>query len=329
MKIQFKDKLEIYEQNFFTYDAPVPFKGDLMIYPAVVKDYYLFYSLISCFTIDKDEDPNGEGFGLTDLQYLFLLMRKDKELNFRNKFVNLLELVFHIENGLYCDNEKCEHSHEVYSYKQIRQMVGQVVQELDNKYKDIENGEMLKQKEKQQKMYELQLCPHCHKVMRDVIEFEEEEGKLPQIHIKGTVINNGEFKELKRLYCYQNLPDFNDEYMDADLKKELEMATKLKSGNTEQPTLERQMSCIVVSSGLSYKEIEQLTIRKFTSLLRVADAKLNYLAYKVGEMSGLVTFKTPFPHWIYTKENARQSMLDNIMTFDQVQSKIGDGGVTT
>ena len=77
-----------------------------------------------------------------------------------------------------------------------------------------------------------------------------------------------------------------------------------------------------------YKEVEELTLRKFTSLLRVADAKLNYLAYKIGEMSGLVTFKTPFPHWIYTKENARQSLLDNIMTFDQVQKKIGEGGVT-
>ena len=82
------------------------------------------------------------------------------------------------------------------------------------------------------------------------------------------------------------------------------------------------------NTNLTYEQIENLTIRKFTSLLRVADAKLSYLAYKIGEMSGLVTFKTPFPHWIYTKENARQSLLDNIMTFDQVQKKIGEGGVT-
>lgn len=328
MRIQFKDKLAIYEQNYFTYDKPIPFKGDLFVYPATVKDYYLFYNLVSCFTIDKDEDPDGEGFALNELQYLFLLMKKDKTLNFRDKLLSLLEFVFHIDNGLYCDNDKCEHRGEAFSYKDIRPQVEKITIELQQKYQGVENGELLFQRERQQKMYELQLCPHCQTVMRDVIELTEEEGKSPIIYIKGIPINNREFNELKRIYCYQNLPDFNDEYMDTDLKKELEMASKMKSANAEQPTLERQISCIVISSGLTYKQVEELTLRKFTSLLRVADAKLNYLAYKIGEMSGLVTFKTPFPHWIYTKENARQSLLDNIMTFDQVQKKIGDGGVT-
>ena len=84
---------------------------------------------------------------------------------------------------------------------------------------------------------------------------------------------------------------------------------------------------MAISTGYSLEYIDGLTLRKFTQLLRVADAKLSYLAYKIGEMSGLVTFKSPFPHWIYTKENARKSMFDNIMTVDQIQKKMGDSSV--
>lgn len=327
MKLSFKDKIDICEQNYFTFDKPVPFKGNLQIYPALVKDYYRFYKLISCFTVNKDEDPEGEGFALNELQYLFLLIKRDKQGVFRDQFIELLELVFHIDSGLFCDNEECEHRGEIYSYKDIRTIVEQIMLTLQQKYQGVENGELLIQKERQEKLYNLQLCPHCHSMMRDVIEFEEE-NNLPKLYVHGIPIKNMDYKDLKRIYCYQNLPDFNDEYMDSDLKQELEQAAKMKSGNSEQPTLERQMSCIAISTGYTYEQIENLTIRKFTSLLRVADAKLSYLAYKIGEMSGLVTFKTPFPHWIYTKENARKSLLENIMTIDQVEKKIGDGGVS-
>ena len=326
MKIKFEDKLSIYEQKYFTYDKPVPFKADLYIYPAKVKDYYNFYNLISCFTMDKNDDPSGEGLSMTDLQYVFHLMKQDNSFVFKDQFVGLLELVFQIENGLFCDNPKCEHKGDIISYQEIRPKVEQINVELIHKYQGIENGEELFKQEKQKRVYELQLCPHCQQMMRDVFEFEEKEGK-PILTIHGIPIKNKEFKELKRTYCYQNLSDFDDTYIDPELKAALEETNRLKSGKTEQPTLERQMSCIAISSGYSYEQIENLTLRKFTQLLRVADAKLSYLASKIGEMSGLVTFKSPIPHWIYTKENARKSMFDNIMTVDQIQKKIGNSGV--
>ena len=59
MKTNLEDKMSVYEQLYFGEDEPVPFVGELKIYPAVLKDYYKFYSLINCFTIDKNADKTG------------------------------------------------------------------------------------------------------------------------------------------------------------------------------------------------------------------------------------------------------------------------------
>ena len=106
MKIKFEDKLSIYEQNYFTYDEAVPFKGGLFIYPATIKDYYKFYNVVSCFTIDKNDDPTGVGLSMNELQYVFYLMKQEGNFAFRDQFISLLELVFHLDNGLYCDGKE-------------------------------------------------------------------------------------------------------------------------------------------------------------------------------------------------------------------------------
>ena len=115
MDIKIKDTMEIYEEQFFANDEPVPFVGGLYIYPAIVKDYYNFYNLISCFTMDKNDDPSGEGLSMTDLQYVFHVMKQDNSFVFKDQFVNLLELVFQIDNGLFCDNPDCEHKRDIIS----------------------------------------------------------------------------------------------------------------------------------------------------------------------------------------------------------------------
>ena len=50
---ELKKKLDYYEQAYFYTDSPVPFLDDLKIYPAMAKDYYRFYSNLSCLTMDK------------------------------------------------------------------------------------------------------------------------------------------------------------------------------------------------------------------------------------------------------------------------------------
>ena len=52
-----------------------------------------------------------------------------------------------------------------------------------------------------------------------------------------------------------------------------------------------------------------MSIRKFALLLGVIDSKLHYQIYKTGECSGMVTFKEPITHWMYSKNNKADGLL--------------------
>ena len=108
-----KDKIDLYQQIYFTHDEPIPFKGDLFIYPVLVKDYYNFYSLIDIFTVDKNEDQTGIGIAMTNLDYLIHMTKSDfpnHEIVVR-KIISMFELIFHIKNGLICE---CDENHDTF-----------------------------------------------------------------------------------------------------------------------------------------------------------------------------------------------------------------------
>lgn len=317
--------MELYEEAYFANDTPVPFVGDLKIYPALVKDYHKFYELISCFTMDKNNAPDGIGLSMSELGYIAYLFKEDSSGMFQQRFFDLLSMVFHIKNGLFCNEPDCPEREKVVSFEDIKKKVRLLDLELQKKY-DIKQEEEkeLFLKERQQGLYNLQLCPHCHKVMQDVFSLKEE-NKKPILYVKNIAIKSKDYKDLRRIYAYQNIFDYDDEYIDPELKKGLEEAARLRNKNAVQPTLERQKVCVVVGTGLDFKQVDELTLRKFTLTLRVVAAKVDYLASKIGECTGLVTFKTPIPHWIYSNDKAKDHKFDNVMTFEQIESKIGKG----
>ena len=112
-KSQFKDKLKYYEQKYFTHDLPIPFKENLIIYPVMVPDYYKFYACIDCFKLNKNLEI--EGVSMSHLKYLFYKMKKDENgSNLLFQFIQLIELIFHIKNGIRCP--KCQ---DFYSYDNV------------------------------------------------------------------------------------------------------------------------------------------------------------------------------------------------------------------
>lgn len=327
MKTALEDKMSVYEQLYFGEDEPVPFLENLKIYPAILKDYYKFYSLINCFTIDKNADKTGIGIPMSDLGYLVYLMQQEGNERLQGQLFDLLGMVFHLENGLYCDKENCEYN-EIASFKKLQETINQEMFKINQEAQTISNEDD-KQKfilEQKRALFEkLEKCPCCGKVMRDVFELKQDEKNQFKLFVKGIEISSKKFKELKRIYCYQNILDYNDDYIDPELKEALDEAARLRAGNTEQPTLERQKACIVASTGYKFEELGQLTLRKFALLVRIIVSKVDYTAYKTGEMSGMVTFKSPYPHWVYSNDNPRKNRFKDIMSVDQIEKKIGGG----
>ena len=326
MKTNLEDKMSVYEQLYFGEDEPVPFIGNLKIYPALLKDYYKFYSLINCFTIDKNADKTGVGIPMSDLGYLVYLMQQEGNERLQNQLYELLSMVFHLENGLYCDDDNCE-CNDIISFKDLQDTINKEMIKINQvaQSEDVEDNQKFILEQKRELFSNLEKCPKCCKVMRDVFELKQDEKNQFKLFVKGIEISSKKFKELKRIYCYQNIADYNDDYIDPELKEALDEAARLRAGNTEQPTLERQKACIVASTGYKFDELGQLTLRKFSLLVRIIAAKVDYTAYKTGEMSGMVTFKSPYPHWIYSNDNPRKNRFKDIMSVDQIEKKIGGG----
>ena len=317
MTEEFAHKLKYYEQNYFTNDEPVPFVGNLKLYPATVRDYYKFYSLISIFTLNKNEDP--KGISMSNLEYIFSKMSQEGDEGefFARQFIALLEMVFHIKNGRKClkcgdfiDFDEVHkkilefHAEEAILLKS--EPTEEQIQDLKNRYEVFLEG--------------LHKCNKCNCEKVDVIRYEEDSNKKKILYIDNIPINRKQFDELRQIVCYQNILDHDDEYIDPELKAELEEAARLRNPNAVQPSLEKQEACILTNSAYTFETIKDMTIRKMVLLLRTIDAKLHYMAYRQGELSGMVKFNKEIDHWIYS--NNKPNKFDSIVSLDSLKNKI-------
>lgn len=268
--------IKFYEQCYFTFDDPIPFKADLQVYPVLVKDYYKFYACVDCIRMDKNATM--EGVSMSDLGYLLFCCDKEETGQIvYSKLIQLIELIFRIQNGKICP--KCG---SLITYADINKEL--------SKMDLIENP---KEKENVLRKYveHVTICENCS----DENNIVQREDAIRYINEKGNqriIINNIEFDKndfnlLKNIVLYYNIPDYDDEYIDPELKAELEEVARLKNPNQVQPSLEKQMSCIISASSVyNYETIKNISIRKLVLLLRTIDARLHYFAYRQGELSG-------------------------------------------
>lgn len=304
-----KDNLEMYEQVYFTHDEPVPLKGHLKVYPVLVKDYNLFYSCIDIFTINKNEDPNG--ITMSNLDYFIYLMQPEQPNSemFTRKAINMFELIFHIKNGIKCE---CDKDNDTYiSYEDIYKFIAEKEQ---NAQGELSNEDIMKY------FYEIKKCPKCGKIRDDLIKFNDLPNGKKDLIVDGVEIDKTTFDELRTLVCYYNMPDYDDEYVDPELEAELQEAARLENPNATSPSLEKQESCLVASTSYKYSELKELSIRKLVLLLRTVDKKLHYFTYRQAEASGMVSFKSELPHWIYGSD--KRDKFERLQTLDSFKEKM-------
>jgi hypothetical protein len=313
-----KEKLTVIEDLYFCNDMPVPFKDDLKIHPVKVKDYNIFYSLISCFTINKNEDMTGIGISMTHLDYLCHLISEEEKKGQKfliNQFFNLLELIFNIRNGLICPT--CfSKDKEIHLFDDINKEIFEISKQFNRQVKEEQESYVAEVKRYLEK---IQICPHCGNHKRDLIYIDfAPKHKIVKVGL--STIDSNDYEMLKTVFCYQNILDYDDEYIDPELKEALDETTKLKNKNMGHPSLEKQKACVVISSPYTFDTVNELTLRKFTYLLRTIDSKMQYTAYRQGEMSGLVTFKNELEHWIWSSDKKKDKFSD-IKSVDSIKKK--------
>ena len=226
-------ELQLYEEEYFFWDKPVPFGEKLILYPVNVKDYNHFMDAVSCFLLDKKTlPPNAKPdeikkqLKMTDLEFMLSKMESNEWVM---RLSRLIELVMHVKNGM-----RCPVCGEIMSYSEYKEAAMKIIQELLNKAKkkeekeekgeNSEDSEVSENSEQSESDAEnkdeviesgeeeetpVVKCPHCGgDGLYETIRYEENEQthKL-ELFIDGQKIDFKDFNRLRNIVLFQNLPD--------------------------------------------------------------------------------------------------------------------------
>ena len=288
-------EIAFYEDKYFCYDEPVPFCG-LLLYPVTLRNYNEFFSVIDCLTLDKNKTP--EGIKYNHLDYMLLqTVQKEDGVIWSYKFSRLIELIFHIQNGI-----KCKDCGNVISYESY--------------FKKIEEN-------KDQKDFKL-VCNKCSgQNLYELIKFESvNQTTKKKMIIDQHEITSKDYEKLRKIVLFQNLPDYRDDSkVDARLKEDYEEKMRLQSKNQGKATLEKKIIAVATKTSYKIAELYDMTIRKFSMLLYTLDDVMNYEARKLGMMTGMVSFKEEQEHWIYKKEKDMYG--DSYVSPEEIKDELG------
>lgn len=135
------------------------------------------------------------------------------------------------------------------------------------------------------------------------------------------VLNKKDFDNIKNIILHQNMPDYDDSYIDPKVEQALKEADEFINRHKKKMcSLEDQLICVLISTSLNMEQIKNLTIRKFTKILQRVDFKLHYEIYKTASMSGFVSFKEEIDHWMSEISNDKYS--NAILDYSQFKNKM-------
>lgn len=322
------DILKTYEHEYFREDKPIPFCG-LTIYPIQVRYFEPFSNCLTCFTLNKNEDP--KGIALSHLDYLIsktqIPGQEGKEWSYR--FQRLLEMVFHIENGLKCT--KCGHvmKYEDKTFVDFMQKIQQYAQKHIAAQEGSSGGK--EEEENLEEEIPKLVCPCEGCDSEDFIEMikiiqDPSNPKRRCLSVDGQIINRNDFNKLRQIVPYQNFYDYvDDSWVDPEVKKDHDEKIRLEQQrNDVHASIEKKVICLSIATHYSFEECYNMPIRKFTMALATVDDLINYKIMKQAVSSGFVSLPKgkSIEHWIY-KPN-KDMYGDAYKSTDEVQQQVSN-----
>lgn len=286
IKPEIAQELQTYETEYFREDKPVPFCG-MLIYPATMHDFETYIACSSCFSLNKNETP--QGIRMTQLEYLYN-KTQDKEEGplWSYKLQKICEIIFHISNGLKC--KKCGHVIK-YTDKEFTDFIGKI-QKIGEGTEEIP---VLK-------------CPKCEeKDFIEMIKFSTDpQTKKVVLIIDGNVIDSKDYERLRQIVLFQNDPEYaDDSWVDPSIKQDYQERMKIqREKNDVHASVEKKMVCLSIATNYKLSEIYDMSIRKFTMCLEAVEDLINYKINKTAVSSGFVSLPKgqTLDHWIYKKD---------------------------
>lgn len=115
----------------------------------------------------------------------------------------------------------------------------------------------------------------------------------------GIVISAKEFDDIAKIILYQNLPDYDDKYINPDIKKSMQEVDRLKNKDYESPDFERQIGIIESHTGILKEQLLKKTWRSFQILFREVCGEIEF--YTVRPAAIAVGAGDKVDHYIFKK----------------------------
>lgn len=134
-------------------------------------------------------------------------------------------------------------------------------------------------------------------------------------------INQKDFEDIKKIILYQNLFDYDDQYINPELKKAMKEQDELKAKNIAIPSLERRIAIISAHTGITQKQQFEMSMRSHSLLFKEVTGEVNYQATKAVSLFGN---KNESVEWIYPKN--KNKFDDYITTVEEYNKSFGGDG---
>lgn len=130
------------------------------------------------------------------------------------------------------------------------------------------------------------------------------------------VIDNKDFDVLRKIILYQNIPNYDEEYINPELKQAMQEEDLLKNKNIEPISPERKIAIITAHCGLSKKEQLEMTYRSHCLLFNEVCGEVEFTTKRLIALFG--GKGSEMDHWIYKKKkNKLDGYLTDINTYTQ------------
>ena len=131
-----------------------------------------------------------------------------------------------------------------------------------------------------------------------------------------------DFEDIRRIVMYQNILDYDDEYIDPDLKKAIEETKAMRAAKCAPISTERKIAIVAAHTGYDKEKLYTMTYRSFNLLFNEVCEEVDFLTTRpIALYAGKAK---DMEHWIYKKKKDKYS--DYIMTLEDYNKSMGGDG---
>ena len=162
--------------------------------------------------------------------------------------------------------------------------------------------------------------------MKHPVAYKNEKGKPYLVEGDNEYqITHKQFDDIKRIILYQNIPHFDDTYINPEAKAAMNQIDILKSQDYEDMTIERKMSIIMSHTGILKKDQLDMTYRSHCLLYEEVCGEVEFTTTRPVALFG--GKGKELPHWIYRK---KKNKFNDYFVSDKAYHKSmgGDGNIT-